>query len=280
MTEPTTTQQKQSESLLAEGTRTDSCAEYRDRYVAFLDLMGFRWIIEESTRDPNAFRVAQEALEIANEQRRWSQDLLAEDAHRIYLFSDTVLITCPFTDNGLDRLFETVAKLSQHLIYNYVFLRGAVVRGQLFEREHVVFGPGLIRAYDLESKLASYPRVLVSEDVVQRTALIPYQPRGRDPMTLRHRLRRDADGLWFLDWLRHYHKIYEPGSKGVRTDSPIDFEMVKSTIGWSLGEFKQDRRVLTKVRWFANHFNRVLAEGRELNILGRHRNLEEIIIDI
>jgi hypothetical protein len=260
-------------------------ARYRNRYIAFLDLLGFRWIVEESRRDTNAFRIAEQALRVADDERSFTEFLqdretpVVDDARLVYMFSDTVLVTSPPTESGLSDLIERVARLSVRLVYNYVFLRGAVVRGDIFEHGHIVFGPGLIHAYDLESTVAWYPRVILTEEIVEEAGAIPYQPRGRNPMSLRERFRRDADGQWFIDWLRHYHAIYEPGSKGFPTDGPVDFEAVKTVVAWSLQEFRERPKVLAKTNWFANYFNSTLIEGRTLNILGRHQQLTGITIE-
>jgi hypothetical protein len=260
-------------------------ARYRNRYIAFLDLLGFRWIVEESRRDTNAFRVAEQALRVADHERSFAEARhspeasVGDDALLVYMFSDTVLITSPPTESGLSDLIGRVARLSLGLIHNFVFLRGAVVRGDIFEHGHIVFGPGLVHAYDLESTVAWYPRVILTEEIVKRAGAIPYQPRGRNPMSLRERFRRDADGQWFIDWLRHYHAIREPGTHGFPTDSPVDFEAVKSVVTWSLQEFRERPRVLAKTNWFANYFNSTLIEGRTLNILGRHRELTGIAIE-
>jgi hypothetical protein len=41
------------------------------------------------------------------------------------------------------------------------WIRGAVTVGLIHHDEHIVFGPALNRAYELESKVAIYPRILI-----------------------------------------------------------------------------------------------------------------------
>lgn len=59
-------------------------AEYIERYIAYLDLLGFRGIVGESSRDSNAFQIAHAALSAANFERElvqplWDQDLSGQD---------------------------------------------------------------------------------------------------------------------------------------------------------------------------------------------------------
>jgi hypothetical protein len=46
-------------------------------------------------------------------------------------------------------------------------LRGGVAEGDIIHDEEGVFGPALIRAYELESRIAMFPRVVVDEPVMR-----------------------------------------------------------------------------------------------------------------
>ena len=91
---------------------------------------------------------------------------------------------------------------------NGALIRRAVVRGQLYDDGSIVFGPGLIEAYKLESETAFYPRVVVSRAVCEESNSIHCETDGRDPVLLSQRLRLDADGLNFIDWLYHSDGAY------------------------------------------------------------------------
>src|ERR1700734_1453383 len=44
-------------------------------------------------------------------------------------------------------------------------LRGGITVGEVVHDDECVFGPGLVRAYELESKKAYYPRFVLDHDV-------------------------------------------------------------------------------------------------------------------
>ena len=44
-----------------------------------------------------------------------------------------------------------------------ILLRGGITVGQLCHKDNIVYGPAMVEAYELESKSAIYPRVIVSE---------------------------------------------------------------------------------------------------------------------
>src|SRR5438876_10132066 len=49
----------------------------------------------------------------------------------------------------------------------HFLLRGGITVGDICHDDEVVFGPGLNRAYELESKVAVVPRIVVDEEVLR-----------------------------------------------------------------------------------------------------------------
>lgn len=165
---------------------------YENRICAFVDLLGFRSLVDASAGDasrtasilaalnslqPHAIaeemyarvehdRVPPEQLEAVKEAARQMSASLAKDAEvRISYFSDCIFLSVD-GDNImasqllLDRLSElSVTMWTQHGL----LLRGGITKGQLIHvREGPVFGPALVEAYHMESKVAVYPRILVT----------------------------------------------------------------------------------------------------------------------
>jgi hypothetical protein len=48
-------------------------------------------------------------------------------------------------------------------------LRGGIATGNLFHRDHILFGPALIRAYEIEQGEAKFARVLVDPPALAKT---------------------------------------------------------------------------------------------------------------
>jgi hypothetical protein len=89
-------------------------------------------------------------------------------------------------------------------------LRGSVCIGPGVElAEHTFYGPALAEAYELENKVAGYPRVLVA-DSVQQFLLAP-DPRSDDPSVAKMMalmaqrcqslIAKDFDGRLIVDYL-------------------------------------------------------------------------------
>jgi hypothetical protein len=93
-----------------------------------------------------------------------------------------------------------------NLVNRGILVRGGLTLGYLCHKKGLVFGPGLAEAYHMESKLAQFPRILVSDTAIQALKEAPVL-RGegnsfREEMSyLKKFLRKDEDGAWFLDYL-------------------------------------------------------------------------------
>jgi hypothetical protein len=104
------------------------------------------------------------------------------------------------------QFLEHVAYFQGSLALLGIFVRGAVVVGEHFEDNQILFGPALIQAVYLEKKIAIWPRVVVAPDVVNlcnSCTLFPSQSNS-DKDQLNHLLRRDSGGITYLNYIRTY----------------------------------------------------------------------------
>lgn len=52
------------------------------------------------------------------------------------------------------------------LLEKGIFTRGAITIGLYYSDENIIFSGGLVEAYNLESKVAKYPRIIVSDKLI------------------------------------------------------------------------------------------------------------------
>jgi hypothetical protein len=91
--------------------------------------------------------------------------LKIEGPVRVRTFSDNVVISTTPDKNVTPVFLDTIAALQAHATAKGFLMRGGIAVGGLIHDDEVVFGPALNRAYDLESRIAVYPRIVVDEDV-------------------------------------------------------------------------------------------------------------------
>jgi hypothetical protein len=87
------------------------------------------------------------------------------------------------------RILSGVAEMALRI---GVLIRGGFTFGRLYHENGVVFGEAMVDAYQLESKHAIRPRVLVSDRILKRLTGIPE--------TDRTFLLQDTDGVWHLNY--------------------------------------------------------------------------------
>lgn len=173
---------------------------YTDYLVAFLDVLGMADKIKQSENDD---QLAEEILSIFKHVKTIANDInehqwegLQVKKINVHRFSDTIVISIPeVTTNAFILLANVVAAIQFDLIEKSFFTRGAIVAGKYYEgQDDIFFGPAYVRAYELE-KLARWSRVIIDTSVLSSI--------GSEELTIGYRsyLKRDADGLCFLDYI-------------------------------------------------------------------------------
>jgi hypothetical protein len=137
---------------------------YERRIVTFFDILGWRRHIEQAASDPLRLAEMNFILHVfaVFESIRTSNQL---PGARISTFSDNVAISVPYNEEFLSPTIIAMARVQLGLAISGFLVRGAITVGDLYHSEAVVFGPALVRAYELESTQAVYPRVLLDTDV-------------------------------------------------------------------------------------------------------------------
>jgi hypothetical protein len=107
-----------------------------DRFVAFIDILGFRDLIDRMFRDePELFRTLLEALETAKAMSEGSDP---ENVRAVTAFSDSVVISegGPFGTAGV---LAYVRILTGRLLMKGVLCRGGIAKGRTYHAEGILF---------------------------------------------------------------------------------------------------------------------------------------------
>jgi hypothetical protein len=141
--------------------------------IAFLDLLGFK----DAIRNDNIESVT-EVLNFFD--KKLSEPLDFNSHHmvkilkpRISVFSDSIVISYLHPEDNKQQLSQL--RLLQYLINNIIMVclkkgflvRGGISKGKLHHDGRIIFGEALLEAYELESKLANYPRILFSKSIIE-----------------------------------------------------------------------------------------------------------------
>ncbi|MGV0964908.1 hypothetical protein [Empedobacter falsenii] len=105
-----------------------------------------------------------------------------------------------------------IIKRLQTLIYKClkeknIFLRGGISNKYCFIKDNFAFGEGLIEAYKTESQIAKYPRICLSNSVIENSKLIKCFEYLCEKIYFYDSFIAEENNVFFLDYLAH--NIYD-----------------------------------------------------------------------
>jgi hypothetical protein len=172
-----------------------SAREYQERYCAFVDILGFRNLISSLPREGRSHQALKTLLTKIHQPPQGKINFHASD-FRAQSISDAVALSTTTTAEGLVHLFSVLERLTFDLLFEGYLIRGAIVRGNLYHDEKMVFGKALIDAYDLETNIVKYPRIMLGRQVVEDALSSKWSER------LKRHIRQSTDGPFHLHVLR------------------------------------------------------------------------------
>jgi hypothetical protein len=137
-------------------------AHYENRIVIFYDVLGWKDRIERGGRNPHL--IAQLKLVVSALGFDETGGFGVQES-RLTSFSDNVVVSLPFDIETLPRVLEGLAKVQLGMAMWGFFIRGSVTIGEIHHDNRTVFGPALVRAYELESRHADIPRIILDPEV-------------------------------------------------------------------------------------------------------------------
>jgi len=102
---------------------------YNERYCAYLDILGFRRLIDGLKQGDRTFKFLRTLLETLHTpqkgtEKSWHTCFLAQS------ISDAVAISTLATPDGLIQIFHAIEKLATDLLKRGYFIRGGLVKGK------------------------------------------------------------------------------------------------------------------------------------------------------
>jgi hypothetical protein len=243
-----------------------------DQVVLFLDFLGFR---EASNRLDNSAAQLQ-VLELLKGlsilRSNFSHDSEPQPdgsvTHKlqpaISTFSDHIVMSYPVGRMDSDE-FEMMVIISQieravsviasgALALGFL-IRGGVAFGKLYHSNGVVFGKGMIEAFELESKTAFYPRVVLSHSLINHSAF---------PDSDLH-IRKDFDGVLCIDYF--FGMLFRSSQPGDNFQRNVKtwFEHVVPLIKSNITNLTQSGKLQQRAKWvwFLNTFAAALERKQK-----------------
>jgi hypothetical protein len=184
---------------------------YEERLDLFIDFLGFREIVKETERDPAELTRILRALDELRDIPTPGTSASETSTH----FSDSFVVSYLINEqSAVFYLLNGIALALIELTALGYLVRGAVVAGKLYHTKDYIVGPALVRAYEIESKEAIYPRVIVDPHVIDLARRFYGDQSGPDleEEYARGFVETDTDGQLYFQYVDWHHVVDVAGT--------------------------------------------------------------------
>lgn len=141
--------------------------KYKECYIAYIDILGFKNIIKEDQM------CCDELLKVlTTPKNKTLKNIYAFENNteslispvQYHIMSDSLVYYIDVSEkNAFLSIVVNCSNIIRQMAFlsNPIFVRGAITKGKIYYNKDIIFGPGLIRAYELEENIAIFPRIII-----------------------------------------------------------------------------------------------------------------------
>ena len=247
--------------------------EYQPHLVAFIDILGFKELVNETDRNsaklneilkvlhylktwelPDAWGL--ELVEIEESaQYKGVENFNISEITEATIFSDSIVVSVKAERNINERFTSLVANLAAlgaKMMEKGILIRGAITIGNLYHKSGVILGKGMIEAYQLELKSAVYPRIILSKKLIKE---LNYPSLAkRDRYGYNQYLQRYEDGcVGFHQMI--YYVVIQSWVKMTPVILKDNLDKIRRVIIQGLDSNFENRDVFEKFKWLRGEYN-------------------------
>lgn len=214
--------------------------------IAYLDMLGTTAKIAQADDYMNLYQL----YTIYNAAVQFSENKALRKSRFgkivVKIFSDNIIMAIPLnSDDDIEDIchlieFTAIFQDSATLIHRWP-VRGGIAIGELFIDKVMVWGKGLVRAYNLENKMAIFPRILIDQSIIHII--------GENS----NFVRCDTDGCFFLDFLNFVRHQDQQGNDNFVLTARNSFTDLLKEIKNKDGTYQE--RPYQKLQWYKNYLN-------------------------
>jgi len=227
-----------------------------DSFCIYLDILGYKKLYENFLKSNQENEMLEYITDICKSAKKHlinmnesKKNIFKSYKYQFRMFSDNFIIGCP-VDNAMTsaqfffQIFKTISIFQISFISKGIPVRGAITMGGLHVGDDFVLGQTILEAYKIESEISIYPRILISQQCLDRIDDI-----FKDEI-YKGCLLKDADSNLFVNYLYVLNRL-KPKVKFIRD---VLF-MHKTQIESNLYIYSADSKVWSKYIWMASYHN-------------------------
>ncbi len=261
----------------------NSNISYDNQIVAFVDILGFKEIIKKSEQNLNKINLLYQALEFLKRREnnlKWNLKLIEveEDAQKIGVekfdieglvncscFSDSIVVSIKVSDKNINELTSTLITnlsfIGAQLMQAGILIRGGISIGKMIHQNNgILMGPALIEAYQLETNLAKFPRIILSKKLLEKLNYPLLEKKLRYPY--HQYLNRFDDGcVGFHQMI--YYQVLQNSAHLTNRNLKIQLKKIKNTIIEGLDDHFESADVFQKYTWLKNQYQKLVILSKD-----------------
>ncbi len=137
----------------------------KDKFIAFIDILGFSAMVEAAEQDGNCSRLIEliETLKTVDQLQKergiglilcpQSRSIAFDLDFQLTQISDCVVISAEVSPAGIMALINHCFTIALAFVLKGALCRGFITRGNIYHRDGQCIGTGYMRAYRNESKV-------------------------------------------------------------------------------------------------------------------------------
>ena len=226
--------------------------KYKECYVAFLDILGFKKLIDKSECE-DIFKIFHAVLNFEPHPLVSNSEVYNNIRYTIMSDSIVVYIEVEIEDSFI-ALADVCSQIQMKLSRNNppIFLRGGISQGTLYHKERILFGTGLTKAYILENTAAIYPRIIFTEELRKKALENTRKLFVFDYNSMYY--EKDDDGFYYINFLHTFNYTKTLAPKNIEEIRQMDIDYFSSLLGHIqevLGK-EIDSSISKKYLWLEN----------------------------
>jgi len=150
---------------------TEIDIDFKEEFVAFIDVLGFREMVLSSNQESKS--KLKNYFNVISYFKSELKKIAPKSSIKALAVSDSLILSMPIEsgDDELEKLKHlciAIGLIQNHLMMNDIWIRGAITKGKVAHRpdESFILGPAYVRAYELEQKVAIFPRVILDSELI------------------------------------------------------------------------------------------------------------------
>ncbi len=259
-------------------------AGYETGLLTYLDILGFRDLIDESERDPSTIEKIAHIL-AQFEQQFTTGGRVGVDANNMpvplshfHNFSDLMLrVTLMRAGDDLIHFLNWELLTLAHrqlmiLLSDGTLVRGAVTLDRVYCKDKFIFGPAVVNGYLMEQGLAVHPRIILDDKLMAQAGTIKSDSR----LEWQYFTHGD-DGIPFVDYLCGvYFDIYTGRVQSAIPPYAV-VEQHKNMILAKLDSMdKKDMKRKAKVWWMWQYHNAAITRLQSLALANNQEAIDAL----